>query len=460
MPSANAATRLWAAIAASLALFLMITVGISYAGTAPAPASAADDDAGAGSAAGAPQSFDIALSEFAIDPAELTAPAGAPLTFNITNAGQAEHDYTIDAGPQSETVPAGGETTLEVTEGLEAGEYRVFCSLPGHADAGMEGTLTVTGEGGAAVTAGQANGHAGGDHGELSVQEMVDGHTKGVEEFVGVATGQIEPLTEGKGNQLLEPKMDGDVKVFELTADEIEWEVAPGQVEEAMAYNEQIPGPRLEGNVGDKVRIILHNELDVPTAIHPHGLVVPVAMDGVPGLTQDPVMPGESFTYEYTLRNAGSHMYHSHFDSAVQVPGGLLGAFIVHGEKEPKVDLDYTMILNDGPLGYTINGKGFPATEALVVKKGQKVRVRYMNEGLQIHPMHLHGIPQKVIAKDGYPLPQPHMEDTVLVAPGERIDVIIEATEPGPWAFHCHILNHAEAAEGMLGMVTALVVSE
>ena len=459
MSSANAASRLWAAIAASLALFLMITVGISYAGTAPAPASA---DAAAATSGGGTQSFDITLSEFAIGPAEITAPAGAPLTFNITNAGQAEHDYTIDAGPQSETVPAGGETTLEVAEGLEAGEYRVFCSLPGHADAGMEGTLTVTGEAGA--TAPPADGsteHAAGHEG-LSVQEMVDGHTKGIEEFVGVATGQIQPLTEGKGNQVLKPKMDGDVKVFELTADEVAWEVAPGQIEEALAYNGQVPGPRLEGNVGDTVRIILHNELDVPTAIHPHGLVVPVAMDGVPGLTQDPVMPGESFTYEYTLRNAGSHMYHSHFDSAVQVPKGLLGAFIVHDPQadEPKVDLDYTMILNDGPLGYTINGKGFPATEALVVQKGQKIRVRYMNEGLQIHPMHLHGIPQQVIAKDGYPLPQPHYEDTVLVAPGERIDVLIEATEPGPWAFHCHILNHAEAAEGMFGMVTALVVAE
>ena len=447
MTSATGAARLWAAIAASLAFFLVVTITLAYSGSAAVPTAATSDGSGA-PAASADTSFDISLKEFEIDPAEITAPAGAALTFNISNAGQAPHDYTIDAGPQSEEVPAGGSTTLEVPS-LEAGEYRVFCSLPGHAEAGMEGTLTVTDGGGAAAPAEQASDH-GDDHVSMTPEQMVAGHVDGIKAFPA--------KTEGMGNQPLEPTMDGDVKVFELTADEISWEVSPGEFKDGMAYNGQIPGPRLEANVGDKVRVILHNELDVPTAIHPHGLVVPVEMDGVPGLTQDPVMPGDSFTYEYTLRNSGSHMYHSHFDSAVQVPGGLLGAFIVHDDKEPKVDLDYTMILNDGPLGYTINGKGFPATEPLAVKKGQKIRVRYMNEGLQIHPMHLHGIPQQVIAKDGYPLPQPHLEDTVLIAPGERVDVIIEASEPGPWAFHCHILNHAEAAEGMFGMVTALIV--
>ena len=105
------------------------------------------------------------------------------------------------------------------------------------------------------------------------------------------------------------------------------------------------------------------------------------------------------------------------------------------------------MILNDGPLGFTLNGKGFPATEPIVAKQGDVIRVRYMNEGLQIHPMHLHGIPQQVIAKDGYPLPDPHYEDTVLVAAGERVDVLIDATELGVWAFHCHILTHAEGPE-------------
>jgi FtsP/CotA-like multicopper oxidase with cupredoxin domain len=116
------------------------------------------------------------------------------------------------------------------------------------------------------------------------------------------------------------------------------------------------------------------------------------------------------------------------------------------------------MILNDGPLGFTINGKGFPATEPLILQQGERIRIRYMNEGLQIHPMHLHGIPQLVVAKDGWDLPTPHYEDTVLVAPGERVDVIVEATEVGVWAFHCHVLTHAESPDGMFGMVTAMIV--
>jgi manganese oxidase len=151
-------------------------------------------------------------------------------------------------------------------------------------------------------------------------------------------------------------------------------------------------------------------------------------------------------------------MYHSHFNAVEQVPGGLLGALIVSDPRDPQVDVDYTMVLNDGPLGFTINGKGFPATEPIAVAKGQLVRVRYMNEGLQIHPMHLHGIPQKVIAKDGHILKNPYMADTVLVGPGERYDVLIKATELGAWAYHCHVLSHAEGPDGMFGMVTAMLV--
>ena len=127
----------------------------------------------------------------------------------------------------------------------------------------------------------------------------------------------------------------------------------------------------------------------------------------------------------------------------------------------PAFDLEYTMVLNDGPIGgFSINGKSFPATEPIVCKKGQKVMVRYMNEGLMIHPMHLHGMPQQVIARDGFLLPQAYFADTIECSPGQRTDVIIEATEVGVWAFHCHILSHAEGPTGMFGMVTALIVEE
>jgi FtsP/CotA-like multicopper oxidase with cupredoxin domain len=142
------------------------------------------------------------------------------------------------------------------------------------------------------------------------------------------------------------------------------------------------------------------------------------------------------------------------------VTKGLLGPFIIEPKdksQDPAHDHDYTLVLNDSGFGFTINGKSFPATAPLTAKLGQKVRIRYMNEGVMIHPMHLHGMPQLVFAKDGWNLPNPFKCDTLNVAPGERWDVIVDCTEPGVWAFHCHILPHAESAHGMFGMVTALI---
>jgi len=125
-----------------------------------------------------------------------------------------------------------------------------------------------------------------------------------------------------------------------------------------------------------------------------------------------------------------------------------------------RADIDYTMVLNDGLHGYTLNGKGFPATEPIVAKLGQKVRLRFMNEGMMIHPMHLHGMHMTVIAKDGWDQPAPWKCDTLNIAPGERWDVIVNCNNPGTWAFHCHILPHAESDHGMFGMVTALIVQK
>jgi len=267
--------------------------------------------------------------------------------------------------------------------------------------------------------------------------------------------------TAGRGNQPLQPRIENGVKVFELVATNMQWEVEPGRMVEAMAYNEQVPGPEIRVTEGDQVRIVLRNEMKDSTAIHFHGLVTPNAMDGVPFITQPPVKPGETFTYEFVAKPVGSHMYHSHHDSAKQVSLGLLGAFIVEPKDpstRPSFDREYTMILNDGQHGYTLNGKSFPATEPLTAKLGDKVLVRFMNEGMMIHPMHLHGMPMQIIAKDGYLLPQPFYCDTLNIAPGERWDAIILADNPGTWAFHCHILSHAESSAGMFGMVTVLIV--
>ncbi len=270
--------------------------------------------------------------------------------------------------------------------------------------------------------------------------------------------------TEGKGNVLLEPRIEKGVKIYELTARRIRWETEPGKTLDAWAYNNQVPGPQIRVREGDRVRVILTNELDESTSIHFHGVELPNAMDGVPFITQPPVKPGERFTYEFTapVGNSGSHMYHSHHNAAVQVGLGLLGAFIIEPRRPraiERADVDYVMILNDGMHGYTFNGKGFPATEPISAKLGQTVRVRFMNEGMMIHPMHLHGMHMTVIAKDGWPQPAPWRCDTLNVAPGERWDVIVKCTNPGVWAFHCHVLPHAESQQGMFGMVTALIVA-
>lgn len=267
--------------------------------------------------------------------------------------------------------------------------------------------------------------------------------------------------TAGKGNQLLQPRIEKGVKVYNITASKIRWETAPGQTVEGWAYNNQIPGPQIRVREGDRVRLILKNQLPESTAVHFHGLEVPNDQDGVPFITQPPIKPGQSFTYEFTAPNPGSHMYHSHHNAATQVGLGMLGAFIIE-PKDPlpieKADVDYVLVMNDGMHGYTFNGKSFPATEPIAARLGQKVRIRFMNEGMMIHPMHLHGMHMTVIAKDGWAQPAPWKCDTLNVAPGERWDVIVNCNNPGTWAFHCHILPHAESDHGMFGMVTALIV--
>lgn len=254
--------RLWAAIAGVLAIFLGVVVTQLFTGFQPVEAAAPAQQA----------TVDVTLTEFAVEPAELVAPARVPITLTVA-------------------------------------------------------------EGGEATQVANAEGHGGHDgaHCDMDPAEMAALHNKSVEEFPAA--------TEGKGNQPLAPVVEADgTKLFELTASEIEWEVAPGEVVEAMAYNGTVPGPRLDVDLGDKVRIVLHDELSEPTGLH------------------------------------------------------------------------------------------------------------------------LHGLPQRVVARDGYPLDSPYTADTILVAPGERIDVLIEATDLGAWAWHCHVLNHAEGADGMFGMVTAVVV--
>jgi FtsP/CotA-like multicopper oxidase with cupredoxin domain len=308
--------------------------------------------------------------------------------------------------------------------------------------------------------AGQATGGTMGPHdtsagaaAHTASEQMDAMHEKGIKAFPA--------KTSVWGNQLMQPRIDKRVKVYDLTAKVVQWETEPGKFVTGWGYNGVVPGPQIRVREGDRIRVNLKNELPESTSMHFHGLEVPIDQDGVPFITQPPIKPGQSFTYEFVVPNAGSHMYHSHHNAAKQVGLGLLGAFIVEPKQKTAyddVDIDYVMVLNDGAHGYTLNGKSFPATEPIVAKKGQRVRIRYMNEGMMIHPMHLHGMHMTVIAKDGWMQPAPWKCDTLNIAPGERWDVIVNCTNPGTWAFHCHILPHAESQHGMFGMVTALIV--
>lgn len=293
----------------------------------------------------------------------------------------------------------------------------------------------------------------------LTWEEMDAAHKDAVDIFLG-NVGKDPKFW----NNRLEPVMDGDVKVFKITCQEVDWEVEPDIIAKAMTYNGTVPGPEIRVTEGDKIRIEVTNEMTQSTAIHFHGVMVPNAQDGVPMITQPAITPGTTSSYEFTAKNPGTHMYHSHHNSAEQVTRGLLGAFIIEPKdksKEPVVDAEYNFVLNDSGLGqFTFNGKSFPYTQPVIAKKGQKIRIRYFNEGFMIHPMHLHGLPQQVFLRDGWPVPAPYYCDTLTIAPGERHDVLVDCTEPGVWAFHCHILTHAEGPHGMFGMVTVLIVQD
>ncbi|HLX34812.1 MAG TPA: multicopper oxidase domain-containing protein [Candidatus Limnocylindrales bacterium] len=258
----------------------------------------------------------------------------------------------------------------------------------------------------------------------------------------------------GMGNQPYgNPTLDGDTKVFNFTVDAISHQIdALKPPVDALGFNGMWPGPRVDVIEGDKVRAIFKNNLPESTGIHFHGQRVPNNMDGVPHITQNPIEPGDSFTYEFVANPHGSHMYHSHHNATDQVGRGLLGAFIVHPRDPAQrvaakygVSQDIVWISNDELGGFTINGRGFPATAPIVARLGAKILVRFMSEGIMTHPWHLHGMPMHVVARDGRELGTASFFcDTLGVNPGERWDVVIDCDAPGAWAFHCHILPHAE----------------
>ena len=276
--------------------------------------------------------------------------------------------------------------------------------------------------------------------------------------------------TSAQGGQQLTPtevRADGTL-VFDLTVDEVSWEVEPGRFVDAMAYNGQIPGPTITVDVGDSYVVRVTNNLDnEATTLHPHGINGHlVQYDGVAPITQDPIRNGETFEYVFEATEPSLGMYHSHTHALHQIPDGLAGAIIVGDYAEltgqEGVTQEHVMVLNDaGVIGFSLDGKSFPATQPYVATQGERLMVHYMNEGVMAHPMHLHGQTGWVVAKDGFPLPAPYRADTINVAPGERYTVVYDADMPGTWVWHCHVLSHVKKSDGaMFGMLTALIVED
>jgi FtsP/CotA-like multicopper oxidase with cupredoxin domain len=268
-----------------------------------------------------------------------------------------------------------------------------------------------------------------------------------------------------RGDQELAFRMDGGVKVFELRPSVIRWTILPGVTVDAYAYNGQIPGPRIHIRQGDRVRINVTNGLPERTTVHWHGLILPNQMDGPAEITQKPIEPGRSYAYEFTATQHGTYFYHPHAKPDRTQALGLYGALIIdpaNPADEVAADHDYVIQLQewlkregltypsmpmDGaqPNYFTINGRAYPATETIRMKVGETLKVRFIgtNNGF-IHPMHIHGGPFQVVARDGETIPPSarFLADTLNVGPGQRYDVIWTARQPGKWLIHCHIPHH------------------
>lgn len=433
----------------------------------------------------------LTMSEFSFSPKAVTVPVGGSL--QVTNSGTMPHNLSIDGGPATSDIGPGDSRTLDLSS-LSAGTYEFTCTISGHADSGMKGTLTIGDAGTAAAATGTDHSAHGTDADWAAMDAaMKDGANAYVQAVVdSIAAGNPSGVaTAGRGNQKLEPTILADgTKEFTLRASIIDWEVEPGKTVKAWAYNDQVPSPWIRVEPNDHVRVVLTNDLPAGTDIHFHGITTPFASDGVAPITGPMTMPGETYAYEfYAPDQPELGMYHPHNHGQVAVVNGMFGVFQVGDVDLPRgqtingvtipndlaISQEIPMVLNDaGTIGLTLNGKAFPATDPIVTKVGDWSLVHYYNEGLQAHPMHLHHMPQLVVAKDGFPLEQPYFADTVNIAPGERYSVLVHSQQqdlnldasdrtsvigPGIWAYHCHILTHAEGDKGLQGMVTAWVVA-
>lgn len=290
------------------------------------------------------------------------------------------------------------------------------------------------------------------------------------------ADDESQPLDPGQPGTHYQPvitpdgaslpwKIVGGVKVYHLIAEEVEHEFAPGLRAFTWGYNGRTHGPTIEAVEGDRVRIYVTNRLEAGTTVHWHGLLLPNGMDGVGGLNQPAIPPGQTFMYEFTLRQHGTLMYHSHHDEMTQMGMGLMGMFIIHPRpKENETYFDgreFVFMLSEWAITpgarrpdpnvmsdfnvLTMNAKAFPGTSPLVVRRGQRVRLHFGNlSAMDHHPIHLHGYSFQLIATDGGVIPESARwpMTTILVEVGSTKTVEFIADAPGDWAMHCHMTHH------------------
>jgi FtsP/CotA-like multicopper oxidase with cupredoxin domain len=279
--------------------------------------------------------------------------------------------------------------------------------------------------------------------------------------------GQVAVVTPN--GRTLGWRMSGNVKVGHLIAEPVQHEFAPGLRVECWGYNGGTPGPTIEAVEGDRLRIYVTNRLPEPTTVHWHGIVLPNGMDGVAGLNQRPILPGETFMYEFTVRDPGTFMYHPHFDEMTQIALGMAGMLIVHPKQPrgPRVDRDFVLMTHEWKVNVgarrpdpnamndfnvlTFNSKSYPATQPLLVRRGERVRIRLGNlSPMDHHPVHLHGLSFKVTATDGGYVPASAQvpETTVLVPVGSTRVIEFTPQEVGDWAMHCHMTHHVMTQMG------------
>jgi manganese oxidase len=280
--------------------------------------------------------------------------------------------------------------------------------------------------------------------------------------------GGYRPVVTPNGSTLPWRVVDG-VKVGHLVAEPFEHEFSPGMRAQCWGYNGSTPGPTIEAVEGDRLRIYATNHLPEPTSVHWHGVLLQNGMDGVAGLNQPAIQPGETFVYEFVVKHAGTFMYHPHFDEMTQMGLGMVGMFVVHPRRPrgPRVDRDFVLMTHEWRLDVgarrpdpsemsdfnvlTFNGKSYPGTAPLVVGRGERVRIRFGNlSAMDHHPIHLHGVSFKLTATDGGDVPESAQlpETTVLVPVGSTRVIEFVPTESGDWAMHCHMTHHVMTQMG------------